>query len=51
VYEPLDPSLLRLRRYTLSSFHMYGMKRFLSTLDIKTNCIQHAISAGNSSGD
>src|SRR5215217_4253245 len=30
---------------------MHGLKRLRSTLDIKTNCIYHAISAGESLGD
>jgi hypothetical protein len=51
MYEPPDSSLLRLRRYPVIGFDMYGMKRLPYTLYIKTNCIHHAISAGNSSSD
>ena len=51
MYEPLASSLLRLRRYALSSFDMDGMKRLTSTLDIKTDCVHHAISAGNGPSD
>jgi hypothetical protein len=51
VYEPLCPSEACLSGDPLRRFDMDGMKRFPSVLDVKTNRIHDAVSAGHRISD
>ena len=44
--EPFDSSPVRLRCYPLGSLDVTGMKSLQSVLDVKTDCIYNAVSAG-----
>jgi hypothetical protein len=43
--------LVRLNGYPLNSLEMYGMKSLPSVLDVKTNRIDHGVSAGKHVGN
>jgi hypothetical protein len=51
VREPLDSSSVCLSCYPLGSLDVHGMKGLLSVLDVKTDRIDHAVSAGKGIGD
>lgn len=44
--EPFDPGPVRLRGYPLGRLDVNGMKSLSSVLDVKTDCICNAVSAG-----
>ncbi len=49
--EPLNASSARLSRHPLGSLDVHGMKSLLSVLDIKTDRIDHTVSASKGIGD
>src|SRR5712691_9260091 len=49
--EPLNSGSARLDRQPLRRLHVHGMKRLRSALDVKTDRIHHAVSAGKRIGD
>ena len=51
VSQPLDSGSERLSCYALGSLDVHGMKSLPSVLDVKTDCIYHAVSAGKGMRD
>jgi hypothetical protein len=51
VGEPFDSGSVRLSCYPLGRLNVHEMKSLLSVLEVKTDCIYHAVSAGKCVGD
>ena len=49
--EPVDSGSVGLSCYPFGTLDMYGMKRLLSALDIKTDRIYRTVSAGKGADD
>lgn len=49
--EPLDSDPVRLNRHPLRRLEMYGMKSLLSAFDVKADCIDRRVGAGQHIGN